>query len=1175
MKECKGAKAYIKILFMSLCLIIGASTHSYAQDITTGLIAYWKLDETSGTAASDSAGSNNGSYQGGLDPATDSVQGINGTALDFDGVDDFVEFSSATTDGLAVISVSLWLKTTESGTSPTHYTSRPSFAGNESPSGGSNDFILQTEGGNIAYYHGLGSGDQVFVATNTLVNNDQWHHVVFTYDASETNLYLNGAFVPGSTLAADGSLLDDSSFVIGAWDDNGDKPHSGSIDDVRIYNRVLSTADITELYRSREGNMVYNSDARAPEFFDGTSWQSIGQIKPTNSGLVGHWKLDETSGAFIDSSGLGNDGTQSGGVEYASTGVIGSAAGFDGANDYIDLGDIYNGGSWDDFSISAWINANQFGPGDQNTIVSLNADPDIIRFEVDGEPQNCLLNHLRITTGDSLGGYRHACGNTALELNTWHHVAVTYTDNNFEWAIYRNGNEETSGNFPGTIDKPNGNTDPTTIGARTWLFDQNFSGRIDDVRIFNRELSANEINDLYLAGKVVIGDGLVAWYRLDETSGLIAEDLSGNGNDGALQNGVDAGVDSKSGILGRALDFENSGSQRITASGFPTGASQNFSMMAWVNLRSAAPIGDGQGIVSGGTSLSGQGPHMIIPPSASNIRFAIWAGTNLNHGTPITGEWAHYAGTFDGTSIRLYENAILVNGPSAASYSGTVDTIKIGQAYGGITQAVDGLIDDVRIYDRELSQPEIQSLYDAAMCSSPSRQIGTIVYNADHDVMQYCDGAGWQAMGPSPGTGGSGCSNPSKSAGSLVYNRDLGLMQYCDGAQWVQLGGQDQLEIGLLGWWKLDEASGTFADSSGNGNTGTQIGGIEYASVGVIGSAAGFDGVDDYIDVGEDPMFEVPLPVSVAAWAKLDNFDEDGVIFRANNENGRYNGYWLFFQNSNQKVQFSYGDGGGTDSTSRRTIESSSSLLPGQWYHLVGVIRGETDMDIYIDGVEDSGPYSGTGGALFYDPTPGLKHVIGLDDDGGSPEWFNGAIDDVRVYGRALSASEVQQLYLQGGIDPCNASPSIGTVCLDGTVYAGLTPDGNVPFYTTPADQTNSIAWSTESVNHNPDLRDYDSGSTNQAWAEANLTLANYPAFELCANLTDHGHTDWYLPARNENVVLYTNRVAIGGFSSGRYWSSTEQTDINAMVYDFSSGLHFNRNKVTDTANDVRCVRKD
>jgi hypothetical protein len=169
--------------------------------------------------------------------------------------------------------------------------------------------------------------------------------------------------------------------------------------------------------------------------------------------------------------------------------------------------------------------------------------------------------------------------------------------------------------------------------------------------------------------------------------------------------------------------------------------------------------------------------------------------------------------------------------------------------------------------------------------------------------------------------------------------------------------------------------------------------------------------------------------------------------------------------------------------------------------------------------------------------------------------------------------------------DPCAGSPSPGDVCADGSVYAGLSPDGNVKMFTTPADQ-GGIPW------NNGNTSDYViTSQTSQTMGEANTNnlimidsdsgvggTQPHQAAQACADLTDHGQTDWYLPAQDELNVLYTNKAAIGGFNigggfpAGYYWSSSESSDVNVKSQRFSSGIPNLGTK--QGGRSVRCVRR-
>jgi hypothetical protein len=174
-----------------------------------------------------------------------------------------------------------------------------------------------------------------------------------------------------------------------------------------------------------------------------------------------------------------------------------------------------------------------------------------------------------------------------------------------------------------------------------------------------------------------------------------------------------------------------------------------------------------------------------------------------------------------------------------------------------------------------------------------------------------------------------------------------------------------------------------------------------------------------------------------------------------------------------------------------------------------------------------------------------------------------------------------------GAIDPCLvAGATPGTVCGDGSIYAGFTPDGNVRMFTTPAD-AGQFDWNDNNTNYTDvGFVEYVSGETS---TNALVTIDSdsvtpgvqlHEAAQYCYDLVAHGKDDWYLPARDELNVVYQNRVAIGGFNlsgsdpTGFYWSSSQSgtNAINARRQSFNTGVDDSEFKGQDST--VRCVRK-
>lgn len=215
-------------------------------------------------------------------------------------------------------------------------------------------------------------------------------------------------------------------------------------------------------------------------------------------------------------------------------------------------------------------------------------------------------------------------------------------------------------------------------------------------------------------------------------------------------------------------------------------------------------------------------------------------------------------------------------------------------------------------------------------------------------------------------------------------------------------------ESGLVGWWEFEEGSGSIAgDSSGNGNDGT-IYGATWAT-GQIGGALDFNGVSDYVNCGNDSSLKPPLPITISAWVRLSGSGKTQYIVVSDNQASDYYGVWFTVRPDNT-LGVSYGDGGYPGAVNRRSKIGTTALSEDTWYHVAVVIEGSTDMSFYINGADDGGTYSGSGGSLVYSSGSAL---IGKEHNSAYP--FDGKIDDVRIYNRALSEGEVEDLY-EGGL---------------------------------------------------------------------------------------------------------------------------------------------------------------
>ena len=222
-------------------------------------------------------------------------------------------------------------------------------------------------------------------------------------------------------------------------------------------------------------------------------------------------------------------------------------------------------------------------------------------------------------------------------------------------------------------------------------------------------------------------------------------------------------------------------------------------------------------------------------------------------------------------------------------------------------------------------------------------------------------------------------------------------------------------DSGLVGYWSFNEGVGDTAyDYSGNENYGL-LSGATWTT-GICGNALSFDGTDDYITYG-DILNDLYFPLTVSAWVyKRDSLRT--AIFSSDDQND-YWGFRLLILNVHS-VHATFYDGGDCNPWNRRSAFADSISVPiGEWTHVVMVIRGATDMNIYINGEDVSITYSGTGASMQHDSDPAKTAHEGQC---GANNYSGDIVDELRIYNRTLSQEEIEFIYNQ---TPCEPIPTL------------------------------------------------------------------------------------------------------------------------------------------------------
>jgi len=435
-----------------------------------GLVSWWPGEGN----ANDAAGTNHGTVENGLTFASGTV----GRAFSFDGADDYVRISAAASldvglgagmtlegwicpgnpqavgpliewnDGVSAIGVHLWL----SAEYPPGVI-RPLYVN-----------LVDTQGG----IHVIGT-------TSNPLSSNRWQHVAVTYDKASgvAVLYLDGAVVLTESL---GSFTPQTSYPLwfgkraaggGYWLG----PYQGLMDEISLYDRALSTAEIQAIFTA-------GSAGKCPDL-----------CLPSPAGLVGWWQGETNA---LDTVGS-NDGTLLGETSY-ETSLAGSGFRFDGVNDCVLIPftaalDLTN------FSVEAWVK-----PLSQVT------DPvnqELIFGQGFGKPQLVVrpgTNGLQAVFmfAENLTSFPAAVSTNEIPINQFSHLAGTWDGATLR--VYVNG---VLGGETATTQMPAASTCPFYIGGfqdACSFTGQFFNGIVDEVSLYNRALLAEEVQAIFDAG---------------------------------------------------------------------------------------------------------------------------------------------------------------------------------------------------------------------------------------------------------------------------------------------------------------------------------------------------------------------------------------------------------------------------------------------------------------------------------------------------------------------------------------------------------------------------------------------------------------------------------------------------------------------------------------------------
>jgi len=950
------------------------SAEQIQRDYETGPppVAHWKMDENTGQYAYDTAGNNNTITLGASNSAASDdpgwASGKYGSALKFDGVDDYATSTNSfpnTYDFNGSFSVSFWFNQDTLITTKTMI-SNWMFG---SVGGVSNHgMFIETNGiGGLRFvYRNNGSNVFGFVITDGYSAN-KWNHVEAVYDPSlpsaNAKIYLNGTQGNNTANATAIFAITGRSLAIGSLSpaEGYGRFFNGSIDDVRIYNYARTQKQIME-------DML-----GSPKLISGGG---------NAGGAALYLPFDEGNGdTAYDKSVNKNNGDLAGSGSTCpgaaacptptSTAKFGKALSFDGSDDYVSVG---NGASLNisgAITIEAWIYWKGVSASLQQIAVGRE---DSWRFGY--QTPNSSIFGFAASSPYSAGW----TPTVVVPANSWAYVTFTYDpllpSNNSK--IYLNGvlsgQEDASGNL--------NIASSIYIGKRdTAVYP--FNGLIDEVKIYPFALTPLEIKEEFNRGAslklgsvstesdgTTISNGAsrsycvpgdtstcdppVARWTMDEKTGQYAYDTTGNGNTGTLGADANAGSDdpvwksAASCKKGACLSFD--GSDYVAVSNISIAS--NITISAWVYSSNFAQTG---GISGKGEANSNVGWLFFFDGATNGLSLdGATHVTTCRTGSwlPANNQWHHVSGVISGTSGSIYVDGALKASGAVNAIGNNVETIRIGSSWlaGVIFYPFNGLIDDVRIYN--YARTAAQVAWD---------------YNNGGPVARWSmDSVG---VSGSPGTAlnvydSSGNANTGASSGETMNNGTI------SGATWK--------------------------DGSN----------CKY------GSCLSFDGVDDYVDVGNGVSLQITDKITISAWVYINPLGSMngtyGYIVAKTAGNVATGGYSLWFDD-----RAGYGTnaikayGIATDQT-LYDLKADNAITAAGWYHLAVTYDkdagGTDEAKLYVNGVlKDTEDFSKAIKSDLY--------TLKIGDLDGTQPNFNGLIDDVRIYNTALTDAQVAALY--------------------------------------------------------------------------------------------------------------------------------------------------------------------
>jgi hypothetical protein len=625
-----------------------------------------------------------------------------------------------------------------------------------------------------------------------------------------------------------------------------------------------------------------------------------------------------------------------------------TALNFDGVNDFV-LGTNNTSLNLNQGTIEAWIKTDNAG-SDWRAIINKQ------------EAYSIYLHNNNLSIWD-MGNWQPIYTTVNLADNTWHHIAYSFEHNITNGSkLYVDG----IAILTRTISVPN-STNKIIVGASSSSsnYIQHFKGDIDQVRVWNTVRTDAEILNTYNKCLTGTENGLVMLWQFEEGAGLTVTDISGNGNNGTLQNMTDANW--VSGYSCEPIEL-------IAYYPFNGNANDESGNGNHGTVNGATLTTDRFGNANSAYSFDGINDYIQClqpgPLGTTPRTISFWAKTDF-------------------VPNGSYANAALSYGNLTAS-GGRFEIGLNSKVYGLALDVVNGEI--TKTFDNSDNE---WHLYTIVYEGSTSPTLGEVKFYADGELLTIIGNE----------TGASRVIN-TKNQYPLTIGKLIGNTRYFKGAI-------DEIKIyntahsledikneyqGLVAYYPFN---GNANDESGNNHHGTVYGAsLTQDRNGNTDNAYSFDGINNYIDLGD---WENGGEMSFTFWARWDTTNNWSRIIDIGN--GTRNEDIMISNYYNENNIAFYVNQGPTQNF-KMLYTTSSPITLGQWGFYSATVNNDGLMRIYKNGVLINELVTG------YTPNKLIRteQYLGRSLYPGD-KYFKGAIDELRIYQSVLSEAQLLNLY--------------------------------------------------------------------------------------------------------------------------------------------------------------------